>query len=195
MFGNIISNAEIVEMVDKRTLTIQPFSAQKLKLAHYRLQAGRLLRPQRTAGSMDTDLATVHEFRHNSPFYVFRPSEYLVVEVREIVILPPGIVGNFLPASALIELGFGLTAGKLDPGYGSLDGEEQKVLFGLKNQLDVPNEFDSRRGLAHIYFVNLTGLRTVSADFTPEERADFRDRDPRRWAKAADDGVHYPQAD
>ena len=45
------------------------------------------------------------------------------------VILPEGIVGRFIPASGLIEAGFGVTVGKLDPGY----GKRETIQFGLKN--------------------------------------------------------------
>ena len=194
MFGNVVSNAEIVAMTKSNILTIQPFNPQRLKLAHYRLQPGRLLMPERKEPGADTKFSTVHDFA-NDRYYVFQPNEYLVVEAKEFILLPPGIVGNFLPASSLIEMGFGLTAGKLDPGYGALDGDKQHILFGLKNQLDKRNTFDSTDGVAHIFFVDLRGLRTIHTEFSEQERRNFRDRDPRRWARAIDDGVYYPDTD
>lgn len=194
MFGNIISNAEIEAMVKGRALTISPFDRKNLKLAHYRIGAGRLLRPRQGGSTPQSGSREVHDFS-NEERYEFQPNEYLVVEAQQFLQLPAGIVGNFLPASALIEQGFGLTAGKLDPGFGGLDGKSQHVRFGLKNQLNEPNVFDRSRGLAHIFFVNLTGLRTSAVTLTRQEiRAILDDQDP-HFRRHNDDGVAYPEED
>ena len=55
----------------------------------------------------------------------------------------------------MIENGFGLTMGKLDPLYGE-DGQE--IRFGIKNQLDVENIFDGKNPVAYIEFFDLRGL-------------------------------------
>ncbi|MCF6390895.1 hypothetical protein L2K20_28355 [Mycobacterium sp. MBM] len=194
MFGNILSNAQITSMVKNKTLTLSPFEPSRLKLAHYRLKPGKLLR----LGPLDEDgnreFLVAHDLNYpkRNPNFMFEPGEYMLVEVQEDVVLPPGVVGNFLPASSLIEQGFGLTAGKLDPGYGQIDGEKQRIIFGIKNMLNERNIFNPSRGLAHIFFVDLSGVRTLPAGFSQVEKKDFRDRDDRYW-RALDDGPFYEE--
>ena len=92
-----------------------------------------------------------------------------------------------MPASSLVEQGFGLTAGKIDPGYGD---RNEKLVFGLKNLLDEANIYDSRRGLAYIFFVDLRGLRTIVTHNEPDWKQ--QNRNPEFW-RAQDDGPRHDQ--
>lgn len=195
MFGNVISNAEIEDLRTKKALTIEPWEPRNLKLAHYRLTAGRLLRPRLPASAPQAGTREVHDFKE-SPTFEFAPGEFLIVELAQLLIVPNGVVGNFLPASNVVQRGFGITAGKLDPGFGKVDGKTQHIQFGMKNQLDAPNSWNVHNGLAHVYFVNLTGLRTNAVTFTEnEKRTILKDRDDAAFKRANDDGPHYPEED
>lgn len=184
MYGNLLSNKQIEQYVhgpDK--FTIHPYKRDRLKLAHYKLSAGFIAKP----GILREDGTRRHKtvgHLSDGP-YVFEPRQYLIVQLRETILLPEGIVGNFVPASTLVEQGFALTAGKLDSGYGELDGQEQHVLVGLTNLLDEPNPFDSSLGICHIYFADFRGTERFNVDFTAAERQDFRDR------RLGDDGPNY----
>jgi deoxycytidine triphosphate deaminase len=189
MFGNIINNAQIIKLKKAKELTITPFDEERLKLAHYALSPAGIL----WAGARNTngkrELQPKHDFASNDK-YIFQPGEYAIVEVEEFITLPNGIVGHFLPSSALIEGGFGLTAGKLDPKYGEISGRRQKLIFGLKNLLNEQNTFSATEGLAHIYFIDLRGLNSGSLDFSNPEVQDYLRRFP-RFKRAHDDGVSY----
>ncbi|PDT73633.1 hypothetical protein [Bradyrhizobium sp. C9] len=189
MFGNIINNAQIRKLRDDNELTISPFREERLKLAHYALSAAGILWAGAVNAKGKRELQPKHDFESNDK-YIFQPSEYAIVEVEEFIKLPDGIVGHFLPSSALIESGFGLTAGKLDPKYGEIGGRRQKLIFGLKNLRNEPNTFSATEGLAHIYFIDLRGLNSVSLDFSNPEVQDYLRRFP-RFKRAQDDGPNY----
>ncbi len=155
MFGNLLSNTLIQHLIDEKGLHIRPFSKKKLQVAQYAL--GPLaIRYEREDGTIG-----ICDFRDTKKPYVFQPDEYAVVVVEEHIVLPDGIVGRFIPASGLIERGFGLTAGKLDPGYGA-KGEE--IRFGLKNLKSKTNEYTYGSPLAYIEFFDIRGLPSASTE-------------------------------
>ncbi len=189
MFGNIINNAQIKKLMADKQMTLSPFREERLKLAHYALRPAGIL----WAGALNSkgkrEFQAKHDFGSNDQ-YVFQPGEYAIVELEEFIILPDGIVGHFLPSSSLIERGFGLTAGKLDPKYGVIGGGRQKIIFGLKNLRNEPNAFSAAEGLAHIYFIDLRGLNSLSVEFSDPEMQDFIRRFA-RFKRAHDDGPSY----
>jgi len=193
VFGNVVSDAEILELRRSKDIVIDPFHQNRMRLAHYALTAGAVIRLQNQADIHGT--RELHDFDVR-PTYAFQPNEYQLVEVVEQITLAPGFVGSFVAASDLIEHGFGLTAGKIDPGFGSLGNRKQKVRFGIKNLLDEENVFDRNMGLAHVYFVNLRGLRTRrTRQFTQEEQSKLERRHDLRYLRDYDDGVPYPDDD
>ena len=165
MFGNVINNAQIRKLRVDNQLILKPFRDDRLKLAHYALRPAGVLWAGPSNSKGKRELQPKHDFNSND-VYTFQPGEYAILEVEEVIILPEGIVGHFLPSSSLIERGFGLTAGKLDPGYGEIANTRQKLIFGLKNLRNEPNAFSAAEGLAHIYFVDLRGLNSLSPDFS-----------------------------
>ena len=189
MFGNILNNAHIKRLLADKQITISPFREERLKLAHYALRPAGILWAGATNSQRKRELQARHDF-YSDDTYTFQPGEYAIVEVEEFIILPQGIVGHFLPSSSLIERGFGLTAGKLDPKYGEIGGTRQKLIFGLKNLRNEVNPFSSAEGLAHVYFVDLRGLNSLPADFSDPEMKDFIRRFA-RFKRASDDGPSY----
>lgn len=191
MFGNILSNAEIKRLHDAKILTLDPFDFQKMKVAHYRLGALSVWTPVIRANGTVSQRHD-HSFKDDEIF-VFKPNAYHLVEVAEVVLLPEGVVATFVPVSEFALRGFALVAGKLDAGYGGLDNQRQKLLFGVKNLLDQDNPFDRRMGLAHMALISLTGAHLLRAQLTTAEIDRLASRDPSRWRRADDDGVFYPE--
>lgn len=189
MFGNIINNSQIKRLIAEKSITLTPFREDRLKLAHYSLSPAGILWATHINAKGRRELQPKHNFGSNDQ-YVFQPSEYAIVEVEEFIILPDGIVGHFLPSSNLVESGFGLTAGKLDPQYGAIGGRSQKLLFGLKNLRSEPNTFSAAEGLAHVYFIDLRGLNSLPTGFSSEQVEEFLKRIA-RFSRAMDDGPSY----
>ena len=189
MYGNIINNSQIQILYQIKEIVIEPFDESKLKLAHYPLTAGAAL----WAGDIATSGTRKFELRsdfRNGEDYEFEPNEYAVIEINEFIKIGSGIVGHFIPSSILIEQGFGLTAGKIDPGYGSLGGKRQQIRFGIKNLRGDKNHLIANQNVAHIYFVDLRGLDNLEPSLTKEEIKFLMERYP-RLVRARDDGVDY----
>lgn len=181
MYGTVLSNKQIERMVDgEGKFNISSYERSRQKLAHYKLSPARILAPgplRKDGTRRHVEIGDLRDGPH-----VFKAHEYRIVEVKETIRLPEGIVGQFTPASTLVEQGFGLVAGKLDSEYGS---EGERIILGLVNLLDEDNPFDPALGIAHISFIDFRGAERNPAKFTPEERADFRDR------RLSDDGPNY----
>ena len=181
MFGNLVTNRQLRQMLRSKDLQIDPFVDASLKTTHYTLRPGRVLARQH-----DGSWKQAHNFKDDPHDFVIPPNGYVVIEVHETVrIATEGLVGRFIPTSNLIESGLDLIAGQIDNKYG-LKGEGLR--FGLKNLLDVPNAIQSRLRLAHVEFFDLRGIAPDSVKLTKEE-LDLR---VRRLVKAMDDGVSYP---
>ena len=191
MFGNILNNSQIISLVKDKKITIYPFNESKLKLSHYPLTPGGVLTPGKKNAAGKWQHSPKHDFAHTGKSEcVFKPNEYAIIEVEEDIHLPEGIVGNFVPSSNLIEQGFGLTAGKIDPLYGNIGGKRQKILFGLKNLREEENALTEGQHIAHIYFVDLRGLNNAPQVLTDYEVHRFMERFS-RFKKADDDGPDY----
>lgn len=180
MYGTLLSNKQIERMVDSDPkFSIAPYDRGRQKLAHYKLSPARILAPGPVRADGTRRHAEVGDLR-DGPF-TFEPRQYLIVEVHETLRLPEGVVGQFTPASTLVEQGFGLVAGKLDSEYGSA---AERVILGLVNLLDEENSFDPEMGIAHVSFVDFRGTERNPATFSAKERADFR-------LRYFDDGPNY----
>ena len=191
MFGNILSDAEIIRLRDTRLLTLEPFDIKRLKVAHYKLSPRTVWTPVTKAdGKPGRHLE--HNFE-DEPQFVFEPNAYHLFEVEETVLLPDGVVANFVPVSEFALRGFALVAGMLDAGYGKLAGRTQKLFFGVKNLLDEKNLFDRNFGLAHMSIVSLTGASLLRQELSRAEQDRLAGRDPERWRRANDDHVFYPE--
>jgi len=191
VFGNILSDAEIIRLRDSHLLTLEPFDVRRLKVAHYKLSP-------RTVWTLETKMngkpgrRLEHNFEDEAQF-IFEPNAYHLFEVEETVLLPDGVVANFVPVSEFALSGFALVAGILDAGYGRIAGRTQKLFFGVKNLLDSKNLFDRNFGLAHMSIVSLTGASLLRQELSKAEQDRLAGRDPDRWRRANDDGVFYPE--
>lgn len=193
MFGNIVNNCQFKKLVEEETIKIQPFYPKRLKLAHYPLRPAGVLVPGLINDKGKRRHRPVHDFDKDSDEYTFKPAEYAIIEIDEYIELCDGIVGHFVPSSSLVDRGFGLTAGKLDPRYGSIQGKRQKLNFGVKNLKNDENVFSVKEGFAHIYLIDFRGLNNIQFDFGGPEMADLLDRFDRfgRFVRANNDGPDY----
>lgn len=189
MFGNVLNNSQISHLIKNKEIEVDPFVQSNLRLAHYPLHPSKILEigPIESSGKRKTKV--LHDFE-NDDDYILSPDQYVVVEIAEYLRLPQGVVGHFVPASTLIEQGFGLTAGKLDPEYGLIKGKRQQVRFGLKNLKSQSNVILGKTHIAHVYFVDLRGLNNLNYSYTQAELKYLLDRFP-RIARDSDDGVSY----
>lgn len=187
MFGNLVNNKQLEKLIKENELEISGFKKSNLSLVHYTLHPGRIKVRQ-----SDGSWVTTHDFEETSNPFVVPPNGYVIVVVSEkIKLLNENIVGEFRPASNLIEDGFGLVSGKIDKKYGTTglsEGKSQEaVIFGLKNFLDVPNEVKKTMRLAHVSFFDLRGVAGEKIELT---QAEINQR-LSRLLRAMDNGVSY----
>ncbi|EUB95503.1 deoxyUTP pyrophosphatase [Rhizobium sp. CF080] len=191
MYGNVLNNAQITSLVeDQKKITISGFQSKRLKLAHYPLTAGGVIVPGKIGVSGKRQKSPTHDLNEHGDF-TFKPNQYAIVEIKEYLHLCPGVVGHFLPSSRLIEQGFSLTLGKLDPDYGNMTEKYQLVRFGIKNMLDEENLLEKNQPIAHIYFIDLRGLNNaeIKWDRSELERLAARSTEfAMRLAHAEDNG-------
>lgn len=187
MFGTLVNNKQLQKLIQEKEIEIDKFESENLGLVHYTLHSGKVKVRQ-----ADGLWKTAHDFNETNDPFVVPPNGYVIVEIKEsIKLLNDYIVGEFRPASNLIEDGFGLTSGKIDKKYGTT-GEEQgrsqeRVVFGMKNFLDVSNEITKGMRIAHVVFFDLRG---VSGETVELSKAEIHQR-LNRLERAMDDGVAY----
>jgi hypothetical protein len=184
MFGNLITNRQLKQLIKNNDLQIEPFDEKQLKASHYTLHIGRIF-----SCNPGSDPVLIHSFKDNknSPPYELSGNAYVVVEAYEAIKLHnAGIVGRFVTASNLIESGLGLVSGQIGSRYGA-NGEG--VRFGLKNYLPTTFLVDKTFRVAHVEFFDLRGITIDSVKITKEEK--------RIWLARAlrddDDGVNHDQ--
>lgn len=168
MFGNLISNHQLKQLMSSHSVDIEPFDELMLKATHYTLQPGRVLR-RRPDGKW-----CINHYFSEEEVCELRPCEYVVVEVRQrIRIHAEGIVGRFLTTSNLVENGLLLVAGQIDHKYG-IEGE--MLRFGIKNLLPEPNFIRKDTRLAHVEFFDLRGINIDSHELSAVEREIWNQR-------------------
>lgn len=190
MFGNIINNSQLIEMIKGGSIIIDPFDRTKLKNIHYPLKPYSILQPmgRERDGSYRTKM--IHHFDGHESTYKFSANEYLIVEVDEFISITEGVVGQFIPPSNFVFQGFGLTAGRLEAPFGRVDGGRQKVRFGVKNLLDTENILFAEDYIAYVYFIDLKGLKSEPLVLSERDRDMFASW-LRRKRQAEDDGPRY----
>jgi hypothetical protein len=150
MFGTLMTNAIIDRRMKDGSLKINPYDKARLQHCHYRLSPGQLVYEKQTG--QDWKRRT-HNLSDDP--YTLKAHEYVIVIPHERIVLPDGIVGLFVPESRLIEEGFSVTTGKLDPGYGN---KGEQLRFGLQNNLGRENTYGLKSPLVHVQFFDISGL-------------------------------------
>lgn len=179
-FGVLLNN-RLISKLREHDLIIDPWDPENLQIAQYALNPSAIIYED------DNGHEVSHSLKTNGAF-IFRPDQYAKVVIEQKIVLPEGIVGRFIPASGLIEAGFGLTAGKLDPGYGKT---AERIQFGLKNLRNRENEFSSKKQftsrVAYIEFFDLRNLPVDSAELRAYDEAIWKKR--RERAEFAENGI------
>ena len=151
MFGNLLNNSLIEELVDEKVIIFTPkFNKSSLQIAQYQLYP--LLVRELVS---KTKTKTLHDFSQDGNVYKLMPNAFVLIDILEQIQLPFGIVGRFIPSSTLIERGLGLTTGKIEYPF-CHNGE--RIRFGLKNYLNVPIEIKANERIAYIEFFDLRGM-------------------------------------
>jgi len=185
MFGNLVNNRQLLKLLEERQLTIEPFNEKELGTANYPLRARRILNRQ-----PDGKWVQGHNFEDDPNPFDVPANGYVIVEAREAIKLnTDGLLGNFLPASNLIEQGFSVVCGKMDKKYGTTCGE--LLRFGLKNMLPESNRLTATDRIVHVQFYDLRSLANLSSGLSEEE---IKIRIARAF-RQRDDGMYYDEKD
>lgn len=180
MFGNLITNRQLRQLIKQKEIQIDPFVERSLKTTHYTLRPGRVMGRQ-----ADGSWKQIHSFREEKREFTIPENGYVLIEVLEAVkIANDGIVGRFIPTSNLVDNGLLLNAGQIDNKYG-LNGEGLR--FGLKNLLPVPNPICADTRLAHVEFFDLRGITVDPVELSKDEM----DTRVRKLLRAIESGVDY----
>jgi deoxycytidine triphosphate deaminase len=170
-FGGLLNNRLISKLHQDNELIINPWNGENLQIAQYALNPAQILYED------DDGIEHMHDLEKSGD-YRFKPHEYAKVAVKQTIILPDGIVGRFIPASGLIEAGFGLTAGKLDPGYGA---KREQIQFGIQNLRSRENAFGSSIPFtSRVAYIEFFDIRTLPVDPGELREYDYKIREVRR---------------
>lgn len=177
MFGNIVNNKQLLNLMEQNQIRITPFDKKKLQTIHYPLNI-------KLVSKFNEDEDKTEFLLKKGKPYILEPNEYVIIEIDEHIELETGIIGEFILSSNLIEKGLGLTCGKLDPEYGK---KNEAIRFGLKNLLgqNVPIEYDLK--VAYIRFFDLRALENAPYILSKEEKRLWENR----VRRAFDDGPFY----
>lgn len=169
--GGLLNNKLISKLHQDNELIITPWNVENLQVAQYALNPAQILYE-------DSDGAEhLHDLKKDGD-YRFKPQEYAKVVIQQTIILPDGIVGRFIPASGLIEAGFGLTVGKLDPRYGE---KKEQIHFGIQNLRSRENPFGvSIPFTSRVAYIEFFDMRTLPVDPGELREYDYRIREARR---------------
>jgi len=188
VYGTLSNNFHILHLQKTRRIEIRPFREERLRTAHYPLTVYAVRERQ-----SDKSWKRTHIFDDNPRPFVFAGNQYVVIEPEEDIVVSEGIVAKFVPTSNLIEQGLALTAGRLEFPFGR-SGE--KLMFGLKNQLDSPVPFERHDYVAYVEFYDLRALQKHQVIQIERDKKIFAARvTPERLARAQDDGVYYDEDD
>ncbi len=83
--------------------------------------------------------------------YTLNPGEYVTIRTMEEFDVPDNIVMYTFPRSTLHRCGVSLIATQTSPGY------RGKLVFGLKNNGDLPFTFELGARVAHVQFLEVKG--------------------------------------
>lgn len=150
MFGNLINNSLIKDLINRKELEITPFNEKLLQIAQYPLRAQIVYEVP-----SENEKKQVHFFSEKDNKFSFLPKKYYCIDVYEQIKLPAGIIGRFIASSNFIEKGLGIMIGKIEKPFGD---KGEKIRFGLYNYLDTPVTIEFTDRIAYIQFMDLRGL-------------------------------------
>ncbi len=119
----MLTNIEIENFIKNGLISISPFNQSQLEVNHYRLNVNSIIK----RGEGEDFGVRLNKISLENNMYAIQPNEYLIIEVKEKIILGKGMFGEFYPASLNIESGLILNCGWLNSFY------ERPIRFGLYN--------------------------------------------------------------
>jgi len=141
----MLSNIQIEEQVRCGRIKITPFDPGRLGANHYRLS----LHSIQFVKLDEEGLLQQGKVIPNDAPYALNAHEYVVVSVREKIVLDHGLFGEFYPASMCIEEGIQLNCGRLGSFY------EDRIHFGIFNMRDFDVFLREGQEIARVSFVDL----------------------------------------
>ena len=170
-FGGLLNNRLISKLYHDHEVIISPWNSENLQIAQYALNPAQVLYEN------ENGMEHLHDLEKNGD-YRFKPHEYAKVVIQQTIILPDGIIGRFIPASGLIEAGFGITVGKLDPRYGE---QKEQIQFGIQNLRNRENMFGlSVPFTSRVAYIEFFDIRTLPVDPGELREYDYKIREVRR---------------
>lgn len=185
MNGALLTNVQLLELIQRHEIDIKPLEPERFQLAHYPIDPETIL--VRRAGDR-SGWTCAHSFRESSQAFEIAPRAYVIVEVRQQILLSEGFVGTFVAASNLIEKGLSLTAGKISFPFGT---KNERVRFGLRNNLEEPVDIGPGDLLAYLQVFDLTSSKRAPYKLSERDQEVYA----RRRSLANDDGVFYDEPD
>lgn len=187
MFGNLVNNRQLKNLIDAKIIEINPFNTKNLSTAHYTLHVGKVLKK-----NDDGSFSTTHDFSENPNPFRLEKNGYIIIEIFETIKLnDENIVGHFIPVSTLIKDGLSITAGKIDKKYGNLGPSKglksEMIQFGLKNNLNEDKLISADFRIAHLVLYDLRGVASEKAELSATEKKEIA----KRLLIAMDSGVNY----
>ncbi|MBI3195871.1 MAG: hypothetical protein HYZ34_15590 [Ignavibacteriae bacterium] len=139
----MLTNIQIEEMIERGAININPFDPKKLGSNHYRLTC-HSVEIFRFDNSGVLEHIT-HVLKSDQPFAI-APHEYVIISIKEKIILQSGIFGEFYPASRCIEKGLILNYGRLNSFY------NDSIHFGLFNARNLEFVLRPEEEIARVSF-------------------------------------------
>jgi deoxycytidine triphosphate deaminase len=174
MYGNLLNNQQILELVNSHHIRVWPeFDVDSLQLADYPLTIGAVIgigepTPRTVASPYSPErLATDREV------FEIPPGEYRIIVVRERVELSKGLLGQFLPASSAIESGLLLTMGKLEHPFGSTG---EYIRFGVFNANRKIASLERGARVAYLRVHDFRALNNAEVRLTERDEAIYSSR-------------------
>jgi hypothetical protein len=195
MIGTVVTGSQLVDMEKAGTIRISGFRAENIQVIHYPLhpETFHLVGPRGADGEPTTELRHVRTGKHPD-LLSFDSNGYMLVQIRELVVLPKGVIAQFATPMEMVKSGFDLNAGRAQAPFGQ---NNERLVFGVRNLLSVGNIIDCAKPVAYMYLFDVRGLRETGADVSSEFDRLFdqlsKERNKRR--KAADSGPDYGDGD
>lgn len=187
MIGNLLNNKQLTDLVERGVMKIDRFDPKKIHTYHYPLMPRDIFQVGNRRPNGQVDVKRVGPAVHDTRHFNFEQDQYLLVQIDEHIVIPDGIVAQFVSPYQLIEKGFQLNSGRMESPFGR---ENNRLVFGVKNLLSKANAFSLTEPVAYIYFFDLRGLDSAEYPLTPAEIKKFREF-ARRYRRFDDDGPDY----
>lgn len=169
MSGKLLNNKQIDALVKQGVIGITPrYDVSKLQIAQYSLSPF-------VVWEIDSNhnLKKVFQFSANNNIFKFLPKKYYLIDALEVIKLPEGIIGRFIPSSIFIEKGLTITSGKIEYPYGQ---KNERIRFGVFNCLDIETSIENFDRIVHVEFFDLRGSDFLSYDLSNYDKNIYNDR-------------------